>query len=88
MKALKAAENNATIKKGLPNGIKKVRAKESAHIVRFVKGPETAVLPTVSLLAAPAIITAPGEIILKGEIIEINVNRAPMSVKRNSAHSP
>lgn len=88
MKALKAAENKTTMKKGLFGEAKKVKAKETAHIVRLVSGPETAVLPTVFLSAAPAIITAPGEIILKGEITEIKVNRAPMSVKRNSAHRP
>ena len=88
MKALKAAENNATSKKGLLQGIMKVNAKETAHIVRFVTDPETAVFPIVSLPADPAIITAPGEMNLKGKTIDIKVRSAPKSVKRNSAHNP
>ena len=89
MKALKAAASNTTSKNGFLLETMKVSAKDPMQITMFVNGPEMAVLPIVSLSATPAIITAPGEMILKkGEMIEINVIKAPHSVKRNSAHNP
>lgn len=73
--------------------LKKLDMKPTARNVvartMFVDGPAIAVFPMVSLDPTPAIMTAPGEMTLnRGRRIEINVIKAPVGVRRNSAHNP
>jgi len=88
IQALKAALSIAT-SDSAPE-VKDDSASEISERPRLVDGPAMAVLPIVFLFMDPAIITAPGEMILIGTlgIAERRVNKAPKSVRRNSAHSP
>ena len=83
--ALKAAPKMAA---GKLIGEKAI-ARNAAERMMLVVGPAMLILPIFRWSAYPPIITAPGAIILKnGEAIDNNVNNAPISVKRNSAHKP
>ena len=68
--------------------IKRLETKKVKKSIKFTRGPESDVLPIISLLASPDTITVPGETIFIGEKIEIRVIIMPKSVSLNSAHKP